>query len=1334
MKNKSFNIKVALLLCFFSITVIANKEFSVSSGGFTENKGQVLGFDGALHPEVKYIFNSGATQIFLTDKGIAYQFTKVTYPKGYLELLAKHTPGSINELFQLQQQIQTEVFRMNMSLNGANTNASVTAEGKSFDYTNYYNANVFEVHNFNKVTYHNIYPGIDWVIYVNDNQLKYDFVVKPTADPSLIKMQFNYQENLSLNSDGSFTLKNKLGSISEQKPVSFQNENVIHTKFVIKNNTLSFAINQYNSNQTLIIDPALKWSTNYGSNGYEQGYGCSTDVSGNVYLCGHTNSTSNIGSGGYQNFYGFGPNDAFLVKFNVNGVRQWGTYYGGFSGDGGNSCATDALGNVYLTGFTNSLANIAFGGHQNSNGGNGDAFLVKFNSAGVRQWATYYGDFGGESGTSCKIDDVTGDVYWTGYTSSTVNISSGGYQNTFGGGGGDAFLVKFNSSGVRQWATYYGGPLNDYATWCTISASGDLYISGTTNSSVNIASGGHQNSFGGGTNDAFLAKFNFNGTFQWCTYYGDSLRDLGNSCAVDVSGDVYLAGTTASTINIASLGHQTTHSGGTIDKTDGFLVKFNSAGARQWATYYGGTGDEDGNSVVTDASSNVYFGGNTTSTANISFGGYKDTNLGPNYDAFLVKFNSSGIRQMATYCGEINREFGFGIARDLVGNLYVAGYTESTNMGFNGHQNVYGGGGDSYLLRFCENLPIPGSVSGSTLNCSGSSQTYSVPLDPAALFYTWTLPSGWTGTSTTNIISVTTGVTGTVYVTASNTCAASPIQSISVIVNPLPIITVNSGSICIGNTFTINPNGASTYTFSGGSSIVSPTVSTSYSVTGTSTAGCVSASAAISNVTVNPIPVISVNSGSICAGNSFTMIPSGASTYTYSSGSSIVSPTIPSSYSVSGTSLAGCTSSVDAISNVTVNPLPTVVATSGTICAGQLFSLNASGASTYTWTPGNVIASSFTVNPTASAIYSVSGTSTAGCVGTSTANINVNYCSSTFSISINTPSVVCDATVSLFTANVGTTSISGSTWSCFPSGPSIYTPNSSSQNINFPTIKSLPVVPVAQSRTNTSSSATTFSVLNTPTLTSNSPAWTICPPGTAQGMLFCNASGAATYTWMPGFVVAPQLTLFPYPSVTTTYSVTGTATNGCTSSTTAVVNVHPQIPIYLSGPTAVCDGVNNCYSISMGFGGNMYFGMNGPCGFGDPTFAPCFSLALGCGGTFTAVCNGSESPYSCIHYTYFNINVATCTEVGQLELNSLSFEISPNPINDKLNLKTNSFETENIQLELTDITGKIISKSNCNFNSDGIYTIDVSELSSGIYFARIISGEQITKPIKIVKE
>ena len=199
-----------------------------------------------------------------------------------------------------------------------------------------------------------------------------------------------------------------------------------------------------------------------------------------------------------------------MVKFNSSGVRQWGTYYGGTAAEGAYHCATDASGNVYLAGDASSTTGIATtGAHQTTyGGGTDDAFLVKFNSSGVRQWGTYYGELTFDNDVSCATD-ASGNIYLSGTTSSTTGIATTGAHQTTFGGNYDAYLVKFNSSGVRQWGTYYGGSVGDHGYSCATDASGNIFLAGYTQSNSGIATtGAHQTTYGGGT-DAFLVKFNF---------------------------------------------------------------------------------------------------------------------------------------------------------------------------------------------------------------------------------------------------------------------------------------------------------------------------------------------------------------------------------------------------------------------------------------------------------------------------------------------------------------------------------------------------------------------------------------------------------------------------------------------------------------------------------------------------------------------------------------------------------------------------------------------------------------------------------------------------------
>jgi hypothetical protein len=439
------------------------------------------------------------------------------------------------------------------------------------------------------------------------------------------------------------------------------------------------------------------WGTYYGQSADNNVIQCSvTDFSGNIYVAGVTNSTTGVSFNGFQNTYGGGTYDAFLVKFDANGNRIWATYYGGTQSEWGFGLAIDNFGNVYLTGFTGSSSGIASGGFDNVfGGGTDDAFLVKFDTNGNRIWATYYGGGGDDIGLGITVDN-NGNIYMCGRTLSNNDISSGGFQNTYGGGE-DAFLVKFDANGNRIWATYYGGTEGDVAEGVSTDSNGNVYIGGMSFSLTGIASGGFQNSYGGGFYDAMIVKFDANGNRIWASYYGGSGNDWAiGGVATDNNGNVYLAGQTTSTTNIASGGFQNTFGG----VYDAFIVKFTSSGNRAWGTYYGGAGYDTGEGLTTDNIGNVYITGQTSSTTNIASGGFQNSYGGGLWDAYLVKFNSTGNRVWGTYYGGSADDWGNTVT-DVVGNIYLSGYTFSSNsIANNGFQNTYGGGQDGFLVKF----------------------------------------------------------------------------------------------------------------------------------------------------------------------------------------------------------------------------------------------------------------------------------------------------------------------------------------------------------------------------------------------------------------------------------------------------------------------------------------------------------------------------------------------------------------------------------------------------------------------------------------------------------
>lgn len=665
---------------------------------FQENKGQVTGIDA---DKVSFVYIDKGLSVFLQSNAITYQFSKTHYPKGYKHP-NKFSSNKENErLKALQKKIFTETYRMDVCLVGANPKPKISTEGTSEDYIQYYNHDALNVHSFQKIIYHDVYPHIDWVIYQSNNRLKYDFIVHPGGNPNQILFETKWAEKCKVKPDGSLTLETKMGNITELSPMSYQNKKAINTQFVVNNNTYRFKIDQYNPDETLVIDPQLQWGTYYGGYNEDLGLSCTTDNANNVYLSGESDSGPFfMTSGGHQTYLG-GYKDAFLVKFNAAGIRQWATFYGGGGEDIGNSCSTDPSGNVYLAGTTASSARIYWNGFKDTIGGNTDAFLVKFNTAGVRQWGTFYGGEELDYGYCCATDSM-GNVYLCGSTRSTTGIYYGGLLNVYGGGNNDGFLVKFDSIGNRLWATYYGGNDVDNCFACNTDNLGNVYIAGTSSSYNRIAYAAHQTA-NAGWSDAFIAKFNSSGIRQWATFYGGTGQDDGWGCAVDRNGNAYLLGRTESTTNIAYSGFQNALSN--VNHLNAFIVKFNVAGKRQWGTYYGNK-YEFFNSGEVDNGGNLLAYGYTESNSNIAFQGYQDILRGPT-DAMLVKFDSSGIRKWATYFGGSDAEYWGGVcAFDKTGSIYLSGTTSSTDfIAKNGYQNTNLGLGDAYLVKFKNCLP-----------------------------------------------------------------------------------------------------------------------------------------------------------------------------------------------------------------------------------------------------------------------------------------------------------------------------------------------------------------------------------------------------------------------------------------------------------------------------------------------------------------------------------------------------------------------------------------------------------------------------------------------------
>ncbi|MEO0179479.1 MAG: SBBP repeat-containing protein [candidate division WOR-3 bacterium] len=322
---------------------------------------------------------------------------------------------------------------------------------------------------------------------------------------------------------------------------------------LIDNSILAFDIRDYQKNKPLLIDPhALVWATcdeeggddyDDGEGSYDYGHSITTDANGNVFVTGRTESTNflthNPGNNAYYQGENAGGGDVFILKFNNSGQRLWATYYGGSGDDWGHSITTDANGNVFVTGRTESTNFPTHnpGGnayYQGANAGFNDLFILKFNNSGKRLWATYYGGSDNDAGYSITTD-ANGNVFVTGRTWSTNfpthNPGGNAYYQGENAGFNDLFILKFNNSGKRLWATYYGGSDKDEGYSITTDANGNVFVTGGTWSTSFPTHNPGNNAYYQGANagdaDLFILKFNNSGKRLWATYYGGSDDDYG---------------------------------------------------------------------------------------------------------------------------------------------------------------------------------------------------------------------------------------------------------------------------------------------------------------------------------------------------------------------------------------------------------------------------------------------------------------------------------------------------------------------------------------------------------------------------------------------------------------------------------------------------------------------------------------------------------------------------------------------------------------------------------------------------------------------------------------
>jgi hypothetical protein len=632
---------------------------------------------GQADPAVEFLSRGSGYALFLTSQEAVLSLSKpVTVAPAATSAAAQSAP--IEDVLRLQ-------------LVGANASPQVAGVDPLPGTSNYFVGNdpakwQTNVPTYGKVEYQDVYPGIDLVYYGNQHQLEYDFVVAPGANPGVIGLSVQGDQDMTVDSQGNLVLRTGGGDVLEHAPVVYQEQaggrQAVDCRYVLLGgDRVSFLVGAYNTSRPLVIDPVLSYATYLGGNSIDESDGIAVDASGDAYVTGIAES-SNFPTtpGTIQTTFGSGTFDAFVAKLNATGTALvYSTYLGGSNDDRGWGIAVDASGDAYISGQTSS-SNFPTtpGALQRTYGGRtSNAFVAKLNAAGTGVlYSTYLGGSDWDNGQGIAVD-ASGNAYVTGYTASSDFPTTPGALQRTSGGRVDAFVAKLNTTGTALvYSTYLGGSLDDWGQSIAVDASGNAYVTGQTfSSNFPTTPGALQTTYSGqqGQGDGFVAKLNAAGTgVLYSTYLGGSNWDFVMGIAVDASGNAYVTGYTASSDFPTTPGAlQTTYGGGAWEV---FVAKLNATGtALVYSTYLGGSYDDRGWGIAVDASGDAYVTGYTTSSNFPTTPGA----LQAGGRGFVAKLNATGTALLySTYLGDN----GDSIAVDASGNAYVTGYTDSTTF------------------------------------------------------------------------------------------------------------------------------------------------------------------------------------------------------------------------------------------------------------------------------------------------------------------------------------------------------------------------------------------------------------------------------------------------------------------------------------------------------------------------------------------------------------------------------------------------------------------------------------------------------------------------------
>lgn len=320
----------------------------------------------------------------------------------------------------------------------------------------------------------------------------------------------------------------------------------------------------------------------------------------------------------------------------------------------------------------------------------------------VLVYSTYLGGADQDRGFGITIDSAR-NIYVAGYTNSLNFPTRNAQQDTSRAApsSSEAFVTKLNADGGLSYSTYLGGGSSDQCSAIAVDGAGNAYVTGLTLSTNFPTTKNAQQDILGGWSDAFVTKLNADGGLSYSTYLGGAGQDEGAGIAIDSAGNVYAAGSTVSINFPTTKNVQQERSGGYFDA---FVTKLNVDGRVSYSTYIGSSVYDRALGIAVDAVGNAYVCGSTNGTDfPTTINAQQATSTGGT-KAFVMKLNVNGRLSYSTYLGGTTSDLASGIAIDSAENIYVTGYTRSTNFPMkNAQQDTARGNTDGFVTKLNAN-------------------------------------------------------------------------------------------------------------------------------------------------------------------------------------------------------------------------------------------------------------------------------------------------------------------------------------------------------------------------------------------------------------------------------------------------------------------------------------------------------------------------------------------------------------------------------------------------------------------------------------------------------